>query len=155
MKNLIRIPLTLTLLFATCCLCLGQEFYRGELFVTGQHFSLTNGHLNVELSVDFEGLKMPSDESLTVTPVLKNGEYEQELPAVLINGTEKQKVYQRTQALAAGKRNDAKVRISRPPARLPIKCRCPMSSGWRGLYSCCVHRNVPVMVRKGMFMKIR
>lgn len=71
MKNLIRIPLTLTLLFATCCLCLGQEFYRGELFVTGQHFSLTNGHLNVELSVDFEGLKMPSDESLTVTPVLK------------------------------------------------------------------------------------
>ena len=80
MKNLIRIPLTLTLLFATCCLCLGQEFYRGELFVTGQHFSLTNGHLNVELSVDFEGLKMPSDESLTVTPVLKNGEYEQELP---------------------------------------------------------------------------
>ena len=46
---------------------------------------------------------------------LKNGEYEQELPAVLINGTEKQKVYQRTQALAAGKRNDAKVRISPIP----------------------------------------
>lgn len=116
MKNLIRIPLTLTLLFATCCLCLGQEFYRGELFVTGQHFSLTNGHLNVELSVDFEGLRMPSDESLTVTPVLKNGEYEQELPAVLINGAEKQKVYQRTQALAAGKRNNAKVRTSPIPA---------------------------------------
>ena len=53
---------------------------------------------------------MPSDESLTVTPVLKNGEYEQELPAVLINGAEKQKVYQRTQALAAGKRNSAKAR---------------------------------------------
>lgn len=116
MKNLIRIPLTLTLLFATCCLCLGQEFYRGELFVTGQHFSLTNGHLNVELSVDFEGLRMPSDESLTVTPVLKNGEYEQELPAVLINGAEKQKVYQRTQALAAGKRNSAKARTSPIPA---------------------------------------
>ena len=115
MKNLIRIPLTLTLLFATCCLCLGQEFYRRELFVTGQHFSLTNGHLNVELSVDFEGLRMPSDESLTVTPVLKNGEYEQELPAVLINGAEKQKVYQRTQALAACKRN-AKVRTSPIPA---------------------------------------
>lgn len=59
---------------------------------------------------------MPSDESLTVTPVLKNGEYEQELPAVLINGAEKQKVYQRTQALAAGKRNNAKVRTSPIPA---------------------------------------
>ena len=40
-----------------------------------------------------------------MTPVLKGGEYEQELPAVLINGAEKQKVYQRTQALSAGKRN--------------------------------------------------
>ncbi len=115
MKNLIRIPLTLVLLFAICGFCPGQEFYRGELFVTGQHFSLTDGHLNVELSVDFENLQMPSDESLTVTPVLKNGEYEQELPAVLINGAEKQKVYQRTQALAAGKRN-GKVRTSPIPA---------------------------------------
>ena len=115
MKNLIRIPLTLVLLFAICGFCPGQEFYRGELFVTGQHFSLTDGHLNVELSVDFENLQMPSDESLTVTPVLKNGEYEQELPAVLINGAEKQKVYQRTQALAAGKRN-GKVCTSPIPA---------------------------------------
>ena len=64
MKNLIRIPLTLALLFAICSFCPGQEFYRGELFVTGQHFSLTDGHLNVELSVDFESLQMPSDESL-------------------------------------------------------------------------------------------
>ena len=32
------------------------------------------------------------------------GEYEQELPSVLINGAEKQKVYQRAQALSAGKR---------------------------------------------------
>ena len=104
MKNLIRIPLTLALLFAICSFCPGQEFYRGELFVTGQHFSLTDGHLNVELSVDFESLQMPSDESLTVTPALKSGEYEQELPSVLINGAEKQKVYQRAQALSAGKR---------------------------------------------------
>ena len=129
MKNLIRIPLTLTLLFATCCLCLGQEFYRGELFVTGQHFSLTNGHLNVELSVDFEGLRMPSDESLTVTPVLKNGEYEQELPAVLINGAEKQKVYQRTQALAAGKRNSAKARTSPILLLRSQECACHGKKG--------------------------
>jgi hypothetical protein len=115
MKNLIRIPLTLALLFATCGFCPGQEFYRGELFVTGQHFSQTDGHLTVELSVDFENLQMPSDESLTVTPVLKSGEYEQELPSVLINGAEKQKVYQRSQALSAGKRN-GKVRTSPIPA---------------------------------------
>ena len=67
------------------------------MFVTGQQFSLADGRLNIDLSVDFEGLRMPSDESLTVTPVLISGENEQALPAVLINGTEKQKVYQRQQ----------------------------------------------------------
>ena len=33
MKNLIRIPLTLALLFAICSFCPGQEFYRGEIDV--------------------------------------------------------------------------------------------------------------------------
>ena len=52
---------------------------------------------------------------LTVTPVFKNGEYEQELlPYSSTDG--ETKVYQRTQALAAGKRNDVKVRISPIPA---------------------------------------
>lgn len=102
MKNLIRIPLALATM-AVCCGSAGaQEFYRGEMFVTGQRFSLEQGRLNVDLSVDFEGLKMPTDESLTITPVLARGENEQDLPAVLINGTEKQKVYQREQAFTPG-----------------------------------------------------
>ncbi|OUN99585.1 DUF3868 domain-containing protein [Bacteroides clarus] len=119
MKNLIRIPLALVALTLCCNTGCAQEFYRGEMFVTGQRFSLADGHLNIELSVDFEGLKMPSDESLTLTPVLISGENEQDLPAVLINGTEKQKVYRREQKFADSKhpapipavviRNDAKV----------------------------------------------
>lgn len=165
MKNLIRIPLTLALLFAICSFCPGQEFYRGELFVTGQHFSLTDGHLNVELSVDFESLQMPSDESLTVTPALKSGEYEQELPSVLINGAEKQKVYQRAQALSAGKRN-GKARTSPIPAvvirddaavsaRLPIRFLSLTSRGWNRPSSCSVLRNVPATERKEIFTRIR
>lgn len=70
------------------------------MFVTGQQFSLADGRLNIDLSVDFEGLRMPSDESLTLTPVLISGENEQALPAVLINGKEKQKVYQRQKEFA-------------------------------------------------------
>lgn len=118
MKNFIRIPLTAALLLATCALCRAQEFYRGEMFVTGQRFSIKEDRLNVDISVDFEGLKMPADESLTITPVLAGGGNEQVLPAVLINGLEKQKVYQREQAFAGSKssapipavviRNDAK-----------------------------------------------
>ena len=97
MKNLIRIPLIMAISVLCCRSGRAQEFYRGEMFVTGQQFSLADGRLNIDLSVDFEGLRMPSDESLTVTPVLISGENEQALPAVLINGTEKQKVYQRQQ----------------------------------------------------------
>lgn len=118
MKNSIRIPLALAMLMLCSGTGCAQEFYRGEMFVTGQRFSLADGHLNVDLSVDFEGLKMPPDESLTMTPVLINGDDEQDLPAVLINGTEKQKVYRREQEFAGGKnpapipavviRNDAK-----------------------------------------------
>lgn len=115
MKNLIRIPLTLAVLMTTACGTIGaQEFYRGELFVTGQRFSLEEDRLNVDLSVDFEGLRMPADESLTLTPVLKNGENEQELPAVLINGTEKEKAYRRERALAAGKENGKENGKNRP-----------------------------------------
>ena len=88
-------------LSALCCRAgHAQEFYRGEMFVTGQQFSLADGRLNIDLSVDFEGLRMPSDESLTLTPVLISGENEQALPAVLINGKEKQKVYQRQKEFA-------------------------------------------------------
>lgn len=104
MKNLIRIPLAVAFLIATCTICQAQEFYRGEMLVTGQRFSLKDNHVNVDISVDFEGLRMPADESLTVIPVLKNGNDELELPAVLINGAEKQKVYRRELALAGKKK---------------------------------------------------
>ena len=100
MKNLIRIPMIMALSARCCRAGHAQEFYRGEMFVTGQQFSLADGRLNIDLSVDFEGLRMPSDESLTLTPVLISGENEQALPAVLINGKEKQKVYQRQKEFA-------------------------------------------------------
>ncbi len=100
MKDLIRIPLAAVMMCAACGLCKAQEFYRGEMSVTGQEFSLEAGRLNVDLSVDFKGLRMPADESLTVTPILANGDNEQELPAVLINGAKKEKAYRREQAFA-------------------------------------------------------
>ena len=42
---------------------------------------------------------MPSDESLTLTPFLLAGEQSFDLPSILINGAEKQKVYERTRVL--------------------------------------------------------
>ena len=105
MKNLIRTSMTLVLLAVTFIFCHAQEFYRGEMFVTGQYFSMQDDLLNIEISIDFEQLRMPADEFLTLTPILKDSENEQELPAVQINGAEKQKAYEREQALPTSKRN--------------------------------------------------
>ena len=58
MKNLIRIPLIMAISVLCCRSGRAQEFYRGEMFVTGQQFSLADGRLNIDLSVDFEGLRM-------------------------------------------------------------------------------------------------
>ena len=122
MKNLIRIPLIMAISVLCCRSGRAQEFYRGEMFVTGQQFSLADGRLNIDLSVDFEGLRMPSDESLTVTPVLISGENEQALPAVLINGTEKQKVYQRQQEFTGnGRPSPIPAVVIRNDARM---CAC-------------------------------
>ena len=83
-----------------------QEAYKGELFVTRQQFSLLNEgrQLQVDLGIDYEGLKLPSDESITVTPILQAGEQSMMLPSVVINGPEKQKVYNRKSTLAKNKK---------------------------------------------------
>ena len=45
MKNLIRIPMIMALSALCCRAGHAQEFYRGEMFVTGQQFSLADGQL--------------------------------------------------------------------------------------------------------------
>ena len=61
--------------------------------------SLSGSQLHIQMEVNYEGLQMPSDESLTLTPFLLAGEQSFDLPSILINGAEKQKVYERTRVL--------------------------------------------------------
>lgn len=88
----------LLLLLPLLTLC-SQEAYMGQIQITRRSFSLSGSQLHIQMEVNYEGLQMPSDESLTLTPFLLAGEQSFDLPSILINGAEKQKVYERTRVL--------------------------------------------------------
>lgn len=79
----------------------GQQAYKGQLSITDKRLFLSEGKLHVGLNINYERLKLSSDESLTLIPILKSGEQSLELPSILLNGTLKQKVYRRHQVLSS------------------------------------------------------
>lgn len=91
----------LLLLLLPAVAATAQEAYKGQIRVTQKHFTLSGGQLQVNMDVNYEGLDLPSSESLTLTPILKSSTHRLALPSVLINGTEKQRVYNRKQALSS------------------------------------------------------
>ena len=79
----------------------GQQAYKGQLSVTDQHLSVRDGDLHVGMKVNYDRLKLPSDESVTLIPVLRSGDRSLELPSVVVNGTVKQRAYHRSEVLAS------------------------------------------------------
>ena len=100
-KSLCSLLLLLLPLLPLC----GQEAYMGQIQVTRRSFSLSGSQLRVQMDVNYEGLDMPSDESLTLTPVLTGEGQSFALPSILINGNEKQKVYERSHVLGGSPGN--------------------------------------------------
>lgn len=94
-KSICSMLLLLLPLFSLC----SQEAYMGQIQVTRRSFSLSGNQLHVQMDVNYEGLQMPSDESLTLTPFLATEGDGFDLPSILINGSEKQKVYERARVL--------------------------------------------------------
>ncbi len=109
-KSLCSMILLLLPLFSLC----GQEAYMGQIQVTRRSFSLSGSQLNVQMDVNYEGLQMPSDESLTLTPFLLEEGQVLDLPSILINGSEKQKVYERTRVL--GEKTDKRNSRNKVPS---------------------------------------
>ena len=111
-KSLCSVLLLLLPLFSLC----SQEAYMGQIQVTRRSFSLSGNQLHVQMDVNYEGLQMPSDESLTLTPFLVGGGESFNLPSILINGTEKQKVYERTRVLGGGSEKKSKAQSNITPS---------------------------------------
>ncbi len=101
-KNLIAL-LLLLLNAGTVSYC--QQAYQGQLHITDQRLSVSGGQLHVGLSINYEKLKLPSNESLTLIPVLKADTQTLELPSVQVNGPQKQKAYHRRQVLSSVSRS--------------------------------------------------
>lgn len=72
-----------------------QEAYKGQIYIARQRFSLVENQLQVEMDINYEALRLPSNESLTLVPMLRTPSHSLSLPSVLINGTEMHKTYNR------------------------------------------------------------
>lgn len=84
----------------------GQQAYKGQFGVTNKELSVSGDTLHVGMSVSYERLQLPSDESVTLTPVLKGGSGEScEFPPVQISGRLKQKSYHRREVLGSVKKS--------------------------------------------------
>jgi outer membrane protein OmpA-like peptidoglycan-associated protein len=64
----------------------GQEAYKGQIFLTQQRFTRQGDMLHVIMHVDYAGIGLRSNETLTVTPVLKSAIQNVTLSSVIING---------------------------------------------------------------------
>jgi len=79
--------------------CYGQEIDKGQFYISGLTLVNQEGKLHVSMNVDYESLDLPSNESLTFTPILMSKLKNQELSPVIINGKIRQREYHRQQVL--------------------------------------------------------
>lgn len=72
-----------------------------KIIVQQQEVKQKGDSLAVRLLLDINGLELSSTRSLTLTPVLSNGETNRALTPILLNGANRHKIYRRHVALGA------------------------------------------------------
>lgn len=83
-------------LIASCASHLNaQKIYKGQISVNPRELSQKGDSLYINIDVDFIGLAIEDDRSLSLVPLLINKEKEVELPQILINGRDRHKIYER------------------------------------------------------------
>lgn len=85
------------LLVCLSCAARPQEhkLYRGEIKVKQDSFVVNDSRLQLDMHIAFSGLKVGRTQRLELTPVLCNGQQQIRLQPIIINGTNKQKMYRR------------------------------------------------------------
>lgn len=76
-----------------------KQIYNEQINITTQEVEHKGDSLYIHLVVDISNLSVDKNRSLTLTPMLGAIEKQIELPYMLINGTTRHKVYQRSQSL--------------------------------------------------------
>lgn len=72
-----------------------QKIYKGQITVDPRELSQKGDSLIINMDVDFSGLVMEDDRSLSLIPILVAQDKEIELPYILVNGRTRQKFYER------------------------------------------------------------
>jgi len=84
-----------------------QKIYKGQITINPRELNQKGDSLRINLDVDFSGLVMENDRSLSLIPMLVSNSEELELPSILINGRTRHKAYKRELALSTRKRISA------------------------------------------------
>lgn len=82
---------------------MAQKIYNGQINIASASIQRQTDSLYVHMMIDISGLQLGRNLSLTLTPMLVNEFNMVALPDILINGTLRDKVYQRSQALGGEK----------------------------------------------------
>ena len=94
---------------------LAQDAYKGQVRVSGLHFYQKSNMLQVEMDINYDGLQIDSNESLTMTPYLQNADQRLDLPSVLVNGLQEQKAYHRAEVLGKGNPSTPDAKVAERP----------------------------------------
>lgn len=104
MKRILYITLFL-LVPVIPLLAQNRQIYNEQINILSQEVEHKGDSLYIHLVVDISNLKVDKNRSLTLTPILGAIEGQLELPYLLINGTTRHKVYQRSQSLGNDEAN--------------------------------------------------
>lgn len=92
------IPYILFFLF-TVLSCPAQELlsdYRGMVYVRENSIEQQGDNLMLNLQIDLSGLSVGRYQSLAIAPMLREGRDSLKLQPIVVNGANKQKMYERT-----------------------------------------------------------
>lgn len=89
----------------------GQPAYKGRLFVNEESFLRRGELLEVRMKVSYDGSVVNPGESLTFTPVIKDGSHVSSLSSVVINGDRREKTERRAEVLGRLRRINMPVAV--------------------------------------------
>ncbi len=85
---------------AICGGAFAQTAFKGQLYINNESFSLQGELLRVQLRVSYNDDILNAGETLNFTPVLKSGSHMKTLSSVVVNGSERGKYENRSDAFS-------------------------------------------------------
>ncbi|SHF93855.1 DUF3868 domain-containing protein [Dysgonomonas macrotermitis] len=96
MKKIIYSIFIATLFSGTPIVLSAQNIYKEQINVNSSQLQQKGDSLYVSMQIDIEKLDIDNQRSLTLTPLLSSNGNQRTLPPVLINGSTRHKVYERS-----------------------------------------------------------